>query len=227
MAADGKTNEDSGFQELFDRACAMEDEERAGDIILMLVEEGFPPAQVKFATFLRTQNEITKCMELLKAAAVQGHGPAMLLYGTEMFIQAERSEDQNTGLYWIEKAAESGEAQAEASLALMQAVRRAETSAEGLPGPVTREHARILVQAMLKEELLGDYRSATQLYRTANIPGVTDSYLEQRKFECVVCGKRDIAKLKLCKQCKGPRYCSQECQKEHWPRHKVVCKNYR
>lgn len=29
--------------------------------------------------------------------------------------------------------------------------------------------------------------------------------------------------MKTCSRCKLARYCSQECQREHWAAHKVVC----
>jgi len=29
--------------------------------------------------------------------------------------------------------------------------------------------------------------------------------------------------MKKCSRCKLVRYCSAECQKNHWPKHKLVC----
>jgi tetratricopeptide (TPR) repeat protein len=39
---------------------------------------------------------------------------------------------------------------------------------------------------------------------------------------CAKCGKTDIP-LKQCGQCKQVKYCSRECQKSDWSRHKKVC----
>lgn len=39
-------------------------------------------------------------------------------------------------------------------------------------------------------------------------------------MQCFVCGTK--ARF-FCRQCKGVRYCSQMCQKDHWPRHRKVC----
>ncbi len=43
---------------------------------------------------------------------------------------------------------------------------------------------------------------------------------------CASCGKVEVddVKLKLCTACKLVKYCSVECQKNHWPQHKKVCK---
>eukprot|EP01123_Difflugia_compressa_P004315 TRINITY_DN15701_c0_g1_i1.p1 TRINITY_DN15701_c0_g1~~TRINITY_DN15701_c0_g1_i1.p1 ORF type:complete len:197 (-),score=39.18 TRINITY_DN15701_c0_g1_i1:82-615(-) len=39
--------------------------------------------------------------------------------------------------------------------------------------------------------------------------------------KCAVCGKTD--KLLYCKSCMKIVYCSRECQKKHWPTHKMDC----
>ncbi|KAF7302089.1 MYND-type domain-containing protein [Mycena indigotica] len=39
---------------------------------------------------------------------------------------------------------------------------------------------------------------------------------------CQVCSKR--GELRQCANCKTVQYCSRECQKAHWPKHKVHCK---
>jgi ankyrin repeat protein len=48
---------------------------------------------------------------------------------------------------------------------------------------------------------------------------------------CVGCGrigesegKEESADLKMCSRCRWVRYCSKECQKEHWPVHRPDCK---
>ena len=43
---------------------------------------------------------------------------------------------------------------------------------------------------------------------------------------CASCGKAEVddVKLKICTACKLVRYCSVECQKNHRPQHKKVCK---
>jgi prefoldin subunit 4 len=39
---------------------------------------------------------------------------------------------------------------------------------------------------------------------------------------CSNCGKKE-EKLKLCSACKKTSYCSVDCQKAHWPKHKADC----
>ena len=41
--------------------------------------------------------------------------------------------------------------------------------------------------------------------------------------QCSKCGKTD-GELKRCAQCKLTYYCGQDCQKQHWPEHKQICK---
>jgi hypothetical protein len=47
----------------------------------------------------------------------------------------------------------------------------------------------------------------------------------QRK-QCCGCQKYAL-EIKLCTACKQARYCSKECQREHWPAHKEECKKNR
>jgi len=44
--------------------------------------------------------------------------------------------------------------------------------------------------------------------------------------ECpqITLGYRAVSKLKLCSQCQVVRYCSVQCQKKHWKKHKNACK---
>jgi tetratricopeptide (TPR) repeat protein len=41
---------------------------------------------------------------------------------------------------------------------------------------------------------------------------------------CAECGEEGGASLKVCKACMIVRYCNAECQRNHWPKHKKVCK---
>jgi hypothetical protein len=58
--------------------------------------------------------------------------------------------------------------------------------------------------------------------------GVSDKPLKaaMNPFDvsCAHCGKVPTAgvELKRCSRCKGPYYCSTDCQKAHWPAHKGV-----
>ena len=43
---------------------------------------------------------------------------------------------------------------------------------------------------------------------------------------CAHCGARElhVAHFKRCSACKGPRFCSKDCQLANWPQHKAACK---
>ena len=40
---------------------------------------------------------------------------------------------------------------------------------------------------------------------------------------CTVCSGVNVTKLR-CARCHGPFYCSQECQRQDWPKHRQVCR---
>lgn len=42
------------------------------------------------------------------------------------------------------------------------------------------------------------------------------------EYYCSNCAER--GRLKSCSRCRLTRYCSTECQKQHWSKHKKVCK---
>lgn len=43
------------------------------------------------------------------------------------------------------------------------------------------------------------------------------------RFACWFCKKLSETKLKKCGKCHLALYCDQECQKKHWPIHKMAC----
>uniref|UniRef100_A0A7M5UIQ1 MYND-type domain-containing protein n=1 Tax=Clytia hemisphaerica TaxID=252671 RepID=A0A7M5UIQ1_9CNID len=42
-------------------------------------------------------------------------------------------------------------------------------------------------------------------------------------FECSNCSKNEARSR--CSRCTAVKYCSKECQKDHWVKHKVLCKD--
>lgn len=46
---------------------------------------------------------------------------------------------------------------------------------------------------------------------------------DDRASTCLLCGK---ASTHLCGRCKSTRYCSQDCQSDDWPAHKLLCKTF-
>ena len=43
---------------------------------------------------------------------------------------------------------------------------------------------------------------------------------------CAECGKEGGVSLKACKSCMQVKYCNAICQKNHWPKHKKLCKEH-
>merc|ERR1712008_392179 len=57
----------------------------------------------------------------------------------------------------------------------------------------------------------------------------SEFHLADRAGTAVMCGscsnvETGTASLQKCSRCGVVRYCSQECQSQHWPFHKKVCK---
>ena len=46
---------------------------------------------------------------------------------------------------------------------------------------------------------------------------------EPHRTGCVFCGKIDGATIMKCSRCKASSYCSKDCQKKDWKKHKAVC----
>ncbi len=44
----------------------------------------------------------------------------------------------------------------------------------------------------------------------------------EKQFPCTVCQKK--SEKKVCSQCRTTYYCSSQCQRSHWPQHKLTCK---
>lgn len=57
------------------------------------------------------------------------------------------------------------------------------------------------------------------------IQHVVDKTLHSDRLSCCFCGKggSDDQPLLVCSGCKRVRYCSKDCQKQHWKMHKVTC----
>lgn len=65
-------------------------------------------------------------------------------------------------------------------------------------------------------ESVGDFAS--------NMARMTESQPENKKLGCAGCGGPGKPKLLVCGACKKISYCSSECQKEDWKKHKSVCR---
>ena len=61
-------------------------------------------------------------------------------------------------------------------------------------------------------------------------PNVSTNHLCRRLIMnticCADCGvaEGDVVNLKTCKSCMLVKYCNADCQRNHWPKHKMACK---
>ena len=65
-----------------------------------------------------------------------------------------------------------------------------------------------------------------ELHRTdgpASITWDVSGALQERLWVCTSCCKTFNKPLKGCAHCRKTRYCSKECQRQHWPEHKAQC----
>ncbi|KAF8631507.1 hypothetical protein AX15_002370 [Amanita polypyramis BW_CC] len=57
--------------------------------------------------------------------------------------------------------------------------------------------------------------------------GIAEGLREEKKCErCGIKGDNVTKPLKNCRRCQVARYCSKECQVQHWPTHKLMCKPF-
>lgn len=59
----------------------------------------------------------------------------------------------------------------------------------------------------------------------SNPTKAVDGMDTSNEYMCSICGKRDI-KLKKCGKCKIIAYCSEECQRKDWTKHKKHCTTF-
>jgi hypothetical protein len=45
----------------------------------------------------------------------------------------------------------------------------------------------------------------------------------RRRRKCAACGTSDVPRFKKCAGCDSTRYCSEQCQRVHWKKHRQVC----
>jgi len=76
--------------------------------------------------------------------------------------------------------------------------------------------------ACANEKILKYMRSIARLAEEFGKSGVDIVKIQN----CYFCQNVIKTGLKLCSRCKITRYCSKECQKAHWKKHKVYCEPY-
>ena len=74
---------------------------------------------------------------------------------------------------------------------------------------------------LLSEEICNPVPTGKRTQATPTGQGVALP-VEERSHQCSGCWKFG-SQLRRCSKCQSVRYCSVQCQKSHWPKHKVLC----
>ncbi|GAA5838794.1 hypothetical protein JCM3766R1_004209 [Sporobolomyces carnicolor] len=86
----------------------------------------------------------------------------------------------------------------------------------------TVARGKMKVDPEKKRLVLSNHQVDSQGYKPAMLP---TEFSEDLKLECQGCRATfESKKLLRCGACKMVFYCGPECQKSHWPTHKVLCK---
>ena len=173
-----------------------------------------------------------KAFELYKASAEQGFVRAMAEHAMCLWFGVGcAQQDRKAAQIWVEKVFESNDHYAKGVLFYY-----------GVGIPVNRNlaHFEFLRASDLAEAQhflgqiyndLGNPTEALLWYEKAAVQGVSRAQEIARSDDmkarielanqCAFCPQR--SSLKLCSGCNAQKYCSPQCQKRHWSKHKRQC----
>lgn len=82
----------------------------------------------------------------------------------------------------------------------------------------------LLVTEIPREPMDRAIRSIARLHNAlrVNVSTIDEICAAPITKQCVVC-KADNVALMVCSRCNAVRYCSQACQRTHWPAHRIEC----
>ena len=87
----------------------------------------------------------------------------------------------------------------------------------------TEEALQFLDTEFLYKKTITDVHGKTHVMKSSPICGGCNAgYSEHPQFPLKPDGS---PRLFFCGKCRNQRYCSKECQKKDWPKHKIVCQD--
>ena len=197
-------------------------EQKAVQLLELPVREGFPAAQYQLAGYALagtgTPQDPPLAAALLAKAATTGHSDAQYDLGA-MYCEGKGvPQDYQRAREYFEMAASDNNPAALLKLSQMY-----------VTGLGTLQDVRCGKRYLKQAQQWCFTDNGNGGYGPKHEPAVhvesTDG-LDYLKHTCATC--YNVAQdLKLCANCKGPRYCDSSCQKQHWPAHKQVCRLYR
>ncbi|EIM86411.1 uncharacterized protein STEHIDRAFT_121370 [Stereum hirsutum FP-91666 SS1] len=94
-----------------------------------------------------------------------------------------------------------------------------------LPSEVEKVENLLAQKGPRAKKISEDVKKMVQGTKQEIRPDVNGQAWKQKNArQCAACEAIKEKDLATCSRCKLVYYCSKECQKEHWPRHKIWCK---
>ena len=192
-----------------------EEHQRGLDILQRLKQEELKSAEFELLMVGGTVNAASLMphdldIDLVAQAAREGHPQAMGIIGMQTLTTAEGEKDEGKAWALIHEAAKAGDAMAQAW-----------ANPESHP----KNEMSLFANGIFEQFARRDMAAAKACFSGCKTEPAR-VHMEMLRKICQNCHRLDHdTKFKMCDRCRGPRYCSPDCQKKDWPKHRLVCKS--